>query len=67
MTAEAASEGLEVTLFTLWSESRLIVSDLLSLLCYNIKERCAYIDWDTEYNMLPINFLRRMYFYLHTW
>ena len=52
---------------TLWSDTHTLVSDLLSLMCHNSRERRARVYWVEDYEMSPMHFLRRPTLDLNTW
>ena len=67
VTTEAALKGLVELLATLCSESHPLVLDLIPLLCHNYRERYTCIDWETDYYMIPMYFLRILSLDINTW
>ena len=64
---EAAYEGLAAFLDTLWSDTHPLMADLLYLVHHNARQRRTRVDWEAEYNMLPMHFLHGLSLDLNTW
>ena len=67
VTVESASEVMVIITATLFSDTHSLVSNLLSLISHNAKERRVHVYWTEEYNILPMNFLRKFTINLNTW
>ena len=49
VTVEVEVGGLAALLVTLWSETHPLLSDILSLMSHNARERRARVDWVVDY------------------
>ena len=67
VTVGAALEGLEVLLATLWSDTHPLVAGLFSLVHHNARERRVRVDWEADYDMLPMYFLFYLSLNINTW
>ena len=66
-SVETAAKVLASLLATLWSDTPPLVSELLSLMYHNARERRAMVDWKAYYDMLPMHFLRHLNLDFNTW
>ena len=67
VTVEAASKGLDDILSTLWYKMHPLVSDITSLVRHNTRERRARVEWEAEYDIIPMNILCNLLLDLKTW
>ena len=67
VTEESNFKVLEVLLETLCSDTYSLLYELIYLVWQNTRERQILIDWEAEYDMLPINFLLCLSLDLNTW
>ena len=49
VTVEVEVGGLAALLVSLWSETHPLLSDILSLMSHNARERRARVDWVVDY------------------
>ena len=66
VSTDTSTEGLTEILATLWQDTRLLMVELLSLVCHNSWEWRAHVDWEAEDSLLPIQYLLCLSLYVNT-